>query len=229
MKLIKQDQTLPIVNLDIFNEESTPQLKHGYLLPPSLRAIFCGPSGCGKTNALLSLIFNPNSLFFENVYIYSKSLCQPKYELLKNVLNNVKGVKYFPFQESDSIVDPSEAQNNSIIIFDDIVNDSQDKIRQYFSMGRHKGIDAIYLCQTYTKIPKQLIRDNCNLIVIFRQDDLNLKHIFDEHVTPDLSFDQFKNFCSECWKDKYGCLVIVKDFNVNGGRYRKCFDTYIIP
>jgi hypothetical protein len=75
-------------------------------------------------------------------------------------------------------------------------------------MCRHKAIDVAYLCQTYSKIPKQLIRDNCNFIVLFRQDEKNLKHIFNDHVSPDLSYDQFKQMCADCWKENYGCLVI---------------------
>ncbi|XP_072395128.1 uncharacterized protein [Diabrotica undecimpunctata] len=39
------------------------------------------------------------------------------------------------------------------------------------------------------------------MILLFKQDEINLKHIFDEHVSPDMSFDQLKKMCSECWRD----------------------------
>lgn len=226
MDYIQQQQTLPIENLDFF-EDCSHYNKHSNLLPNSFRAIFCGPSGCGKTNAILSLIFHPNGLKFENIYVYSKSLYQPKYKLLKSVLDNVKDVGFFSYKDSDEIIEPSKAIINSLFIFDDVSCDKQDKIREYYSMGRHKNIDVAYLCQTYSKIPKQLIRDNCNVIVIFKQDEINLKHIFDEHVSPDMDYDQFKNVCSNCWKENYGCLTIVKEFNVNNGRYRMGYDKYI--
>jgi len=56
--------------------------RHGIVLclPNTIRALIVGPSNCGKTNIMLSLIENPNGLKFENVYIVSKSLYQPKYE-----------------------------------------------------------------------------------------------------------------------------------------------------
>jgi hypothetical protein len=225
--LCNQQQALPIINFDFFGNTTTCDSKHGKLLPNSFRAIFCGPSGCGKTNALLSLVFSLNGLRFENVYVYSKSLYQPKYELLKLVLKRVKGVKYFPFNNNDEVIDPSEAHNNSLFIFDDVACDGQNKIKEYYSMCRHKAIDVAYLCQTYSKIPKQLIRDNCNFIVLFRQDEKNLKHIFNDHVSPDLSYHQFKQMCADCWKENDGCLVIAKDFSINYGRYRKKFDKYI--
>lgn len=226
MKSIKQ-HSLPIINLDFFDADNKRKNRHGELLPNSFRAIFIGPSGCGKTNALLSLLFSINGARFENIYIYSKSLYQPKYQLLEKVLKNVKGVGYFPFKSNDEILDPNEAKNNSIFIFDDITCENQNKIREYYSMCRHKDIDAAYLCQTYSKVPKQLIRDNCNIIVLFRQDEINLKHSYDEHCSPDMPYNQFKNLCSECWREPYGCFVIVKDFDVKNGRYRKGFDEYI--
>lgn len=96
-------------------------------------------------------------------------------------------------------------------------------------MGRHNGIDSFYLSQTYSKIPKQLVRDNANVLIFFKQDDMNLKHIYNDHVNTDMTFDSFKKVCSECWKDKYGFLVITKDNDIHKGRYRSKFDTYIIP
>jgi hypothetical protein len=218
---------LPIENFDTV--EKVANTKHSKLLPNYVRAIFCGPSGCGKTNSLLALLFNENGLRFENIYVYSKSLYQPKYTLLEDVLRAVNGVGYFPYSDNDMIMDPELARKNSIFVFDDVACEKQDKIRAYFSMGRHRDIDAAYLCQTYSKIPKQLIRDNCNVIVLFKQDDMNLRHVFDEHVSPDMSYDVFKLLCSQCWNgsQQYGALVIVKDFELNDGRYRRGFDEYI--
>lgn len=232
MQFITQDLKLPIENLDFINDiassSSATHNRHSKLLPNCFRAIFCGPSGCGKTNALLTLVFNPNGLRFENIYVYSKSLYQPKYKLLEDVLSQVKSIGYYPFKDNDLIVDPEEAKNNSIFIFDDVACDKQDKIRMYFSMGRHKNIDVAYICQTYSKIPKQLIRDNCNVLILFKQDDINLRHIFDEHVSPDMSYDDFKQMCFKCWNEKkFGSIVIIKDFELNNGRYRNGFDEYI--
>ncbi|EZA55673.1 hypothetical protein X777_04182 [Ooceraea biroi] len=36
-------------------------------------------------------------------------------------------------------------------------------MREHFSMGRHSLVDCFYLCQTYARIPKHLLRDNANL------------------------------------------------------------------
>lgn len=226
MHIVPHPCTLPVKNQDL--EDRSEVRRHGSLLPNTIRAIIAGPSNCGKSNVLLSLLFEPHGLRFENIYIFSKTLYQPKYELLRNVIKQVKGIGYFNFEQSDDIIDPKDANENSIIIFDDIACDKQDKIRSYFSMGRHKNIDSFYLCQTYTRIPKHLIRDNANMLVLFKQDEINLKHIYNEHVNTDMTFNTFKNLCSECWKENYGFLVIVKEDNLNAGRYRKEFDKLIM-
>lgn len=226
MRLIKQKVTLPIKNVEISLVDN--YRKHGPLLPSSIRAIICGPSNCGKTNVMISLLTDLNGLRFENIYIYSKSLNQPKYQFLKTVAERLNEIGFYTFAENEDVCNPNQARPNSVFIFDDVACDKQNNIREYFSMGRHKNIDCFYLCQTYSKIPKQLIRDNANLIVVFKQDDLNLQHIYDDHVNTDMTYQQFKNVCNTCWKDsKYDVLVIDKDSEIKNGRYRKGFDCYM--
>jgi len=75
----------------------------------------------------------------------------------------IKGMGFHTFSHNDGVLDPSEAKNNSIMTFDDVDCEKQDKIRSCSCMGRHKNIDSFYLCETYSHIPKHLIRDNANL------------------------------------------------------------------
>lgn len=224
MQFVKQRSSLKMLNFDC-EVQSKKCCRHSELLPDSIRCIIIGPSNCGKTNLMLTLLTHPKGLRFENVYLYSNSLYQPKYEMLKKILQKSNGVGYFPYSNNVDIVKASEAKPNSIFIFDDVACDKQDCMRDYFSHGRHKRIDSFYLCQTYTRVPKQLIRDNANLIILFKQDDINLKHAYDEHVGTDMSFDKFKSLCSECWNEKYGFVVINKDNRF--GRYRKGFDNFL--
>lgn len=231
MRVVKHPSlTMPLTDLDRLVSATETKRRHSDLIPNSLRAIVCGPSGCGKTNLILNLIFDENGLTFENIYIYSKSLGQPKYELLSLVLNRLPEIGFYRFSDNDAVVDPNEAKENSIFIFDDVACDKQDKIRAYFSMGRHRNVDSFYLTQTYTRIPKHLIRDNANVLVLFKQDEVNLKHVYDEHVNTDMRFEEFKEMCRRCWNDgKYNPLIIMKDFEIKDGRYRIGMDKYIYP
>lgn len=226
MKVVKQPVTLKVDNHDIITTQSAPQ-KHGPLLPSTVRCLIVGPSNCGKTNLMLSLLEHPNGLKFEHVYLWTKSLLQPKYLYLRKLLEPIKGVGYHPFSSSELIMEPSQARANSIFIFDDVACDNQDVIREYFSMGRHNCIDCFYLCQSYARIPKHLIRDNANVLIVFKQDDQNLRHIYSDHIGADMSFEDFKSMCALCWKEQYGFLSILKDSNINNGRYRQGLDHYV--
>ena len=68
-------------------------------------------------------------------------------------------------------------------------------------MGRNKNVDSFYLSQTYARIPKYLVRDNANLLLLFRQHEMNLRDIYNDHViSSDNSFARFKELCLSCWK-----------------------------
>lgn len=227
---IQHENTFKVMNLDRLTNCSLNQQnesKHGKLFPDSVRCIITGPSNCGKTNVLFNLLTHPNGLHFTNIYIFSKSLNQPKYQLLEKILNEVSDVGYFKFSASEELEEPCKAKPYSVFIFDDISTQNHKMVRDYFAMGRHSIIDMVYIGQTYSKIPKQLIRDNVNLMIVFKQDDLNLKHIYNDHVCSDMTFIKFKEICGKAWTDKYGFLVINKDQNFNDGRYRFGFDQYI--
>jgi len=232
MRIVEQDKKLPLTEVRLLANENNFEFKrHGDLLPPHIRFLCVGPSNCGKTSALLSLIYHKEGLSFENIYIFSKSLYQPKYEELETVLENIPEIGFFKYSSAESVPSLDEVKPNSIMIFDDIASEpgKNRHLQSYFSMGRHKHVDTAFLNQSYTNIFKHLIRENANLILIFRQDNLNLKHIFDDHVTPDMKFDKFCEMCSLAWNSKaYGCLLINKECKVDEGRYRVGLDAFIL-
>lgn len=204
MRLVKQTKEIVVRNTDdVCSQKKKNKCVHSSLLPNSIRALIVGPSNCGKTNVMISLIESPNGLSFQNIYIYSKSLHQPKYCYLKKLIKPIKGIKLFCFSENENVISSTKANPHSIMIFDDVTCEKQHAIRDYFCMGRHKNIDCFYLCQTYTRIPKHLVRDNANMIIIFKQDEMNLRHIYNDHIIGDMTFKIFLDICSQCWKDKY--------------------------
>ena len=69
---------------------------------------------------------------------------------------------------------------------------------------------------------KHLMRENVNIIAIFRQGVVNLKHIYDDLVNTDMSYNKFRELCGKCWGvDNYSFLVIDKDRALNNGSFRK--------
>ncbi|KYQ47387.1 hypothetical protein ALC60_13589 [Trachymyrmex zeteki] len=138
---------IKVTNLDGKVRIDKEMRKHSSMLPTSIRTIVCGPSNCGKTNVLVSLLESPHGVRFENVYVYSKSLQQPKYQYLTNLLTPIEEIGYFTFSNNSDVIPPNEALPNSIFIFDDVACDKQNAIREYFAMGRHAHVDCFYLCQ----------------------------------------------------------------------------------
>lgn len=228
MQFIKQHISLPITNIEI-NANNEQRKRHSDLLPNSIRCIICGPSNCGKTQVMITLLESPNGLRFENVYIYSKSLYQPKYVYLQQLLKNIDEIGCYMFTDSNGVIPIEDVKPNSVFIFDDVICEKQSHIRSYFCMGRHKNIDSFYLSQSYAHIPKHLIRENSNFIILFKQDESSLKHVFDDFgLSYDMDFNTFKKMCTHCWQEKFGFVVVDVENDKNNGKYRKGFDQYIV-
>lgn len=225
MKFKKQQQKFYIDDLE--SQPERKRWKNGTLLPESLRCLVCGPSSCGKTNLMINLLTNLNGLKFENLYVFSKTLFQPKYILLKEMMKLTPEVEYKTFENSDDVPHPSQIKPYSTVIFDDVICDKQDNMRLYFCLGRHKNIDMFYLTQCYTKVPKHLLRENTNFIILFRQDLLNLQHVYSDFVNTDMSFKTFQEICQECWIVPHGFVVIDTQSDIKKGKYRRGLDEFV--
>ncbi|KAJ8886166.1 hypothetical protein PR048_012375 [Dryococelus australis] len=81
-----------------------------------------------------------------------------------------------PLENNDQMIALDLCENDSPVIFD-IILDIQVKIRKYFTT------------QTYSKIRKQFVRDNTNFLCMFRQDDTNLKHIYNDFIGGDMPYE----------------------------------------
>jgi hypothetical protein len=209
---------------EIVNDCNMKMKKHGTLFPNSVRCLVVGISAAGKTNLVITLLTHVNGLKFQNLYVYSKSLEQPKYDYLDKIFGCMKDQT---FSNSSEVIPIDSVKPNSVFIFDDVITENQSMIRGFFCRSRHKGIDCVYLSQSYAKLLKHLLRENANFLILFRQDSLSLKHIFEDHVNPDMSYQKFLQLCKICWKDKHDFIVIAKDYPLNNGRYRKGFNTFI--
>ena len=192
--------------------------KHAHFLPSNIFMILAGPTGCGKTNLLFNFLLNGN-LNYCDVYIYSTTLDQPKYQYLKKYYSDREAklrnigishkITYF-FDSDEEIKKPSELDPNAshIMIFDDVMNEDQKLIKDYFTKGRHYNTNVFYLCQSFHTLPKHGIRQNANIFIFFEQDDKTMKYIYDTHISADMDFKEFKGLYGKAWSKRNGYLVI---------------------
>ena len=147
-------------------------------------------------------------------------------------MKTVPEIGYFTYNDCEQIPSLDDIKPFSLLIFDDVSNEAGKNrhLRSYFCQGRHKYVDIVYICQTYSSVPKQLVRDNANILILYRCDSLNMEHAYNNMAAGDMKFDKFCEICRAAWNDsKYSCLVINKECPLNNGRYQVGFDTYIEP
>ena len=137
------------------------------------------------------------------------------------------------FQKSDTEIQtidnieelrfPQEYEDTSIIILDDI-NEKEinnDTIQAMFKRGRHKKLSIFIISQNYYELPKRTIRTNGNIYHIFKPNNfLDVRNIYQDKASMEVSLDEFKYLTSTCWNEKYQLLTIDKTKDKYTGRYR---------
>ena len=115
------------------------------------------------------------------------------------------------------------------MVFDDVMLADQTKIKEYFCTGRHNNVNVFYLVQSLHKIAKHCIRENANMFILFRQDDNTLKYFHGTHITGDMDFKEFSQFCYTAWSKPHGFVVINLWDDSSYGRYWANYTDVYIP
>ena len=147
-------------------------------------------------------------------------------------INKTSDIKSYFFESASDVPDPRElsSEDKNLMIFDDLLLERQNKTESYYVRGRHSNVDCFYLAQNYFKLPRQTIRENSNLICLFRQDLKSLNHIYADHVGDDMTKEEFRKFCKNCWDNtQHGFIVIDLTSRKDNGKYRYGFDNFFIP
>jgi hypothetical protein len=131
------------------------------------------------------------------------------------------------FNSNTTIPDPTQldASKKNLIIFDDVISEKQDKISDYYTRGRHNNTQCFYISQAFMKIPKSTVRENANLIILFKLTDKDVKNVYDTYVGSDMDYKEFRLFCSKVWSESYNFVVIDRFNEDPNWRYRKGFET----
>ena len=106
------------------------------------------------------------------------------------------------YESPDDVPDLKEMSpgQKNLMIFGDLLLQKQNKCEVYYVRGRHSNCDCLYLSQNYFKLPRQTIRENANFFCLFSQDQKNIGHIFNDHVSQDMTKYSSKNFAK--WRGR---------------------------
>jgi len=152
-------------------------------------------------------------------------------KVVKNINIFVDIVCYEILESADDVPDPKEIspEHKNLFIFDDLLLQKQNKCEAYYVRGRHSNCDCLYLSQNYFKLPRQTIQENANFYCLFPQYQKNIDHIFNDHMSQDVTKGQFKKLYKSAWSKPHNFVVIDLTTSKNCGKYKSGFDNlYII-
>ena len=127
----------------------------------------------------------------------------------------------YPNHKTSNEIKPIKKYKGSVVIFDDMVgakNSSQ--IDEFFTRGRHEDLDVYYISQSYFALPRQSIRNNSDILILFKQTLRDVQSMYYDIGAYDMSYHEFKLMCHKAWDEKYNYLCIDMTKNKNEGKYR---------
>jgi hypothetical protein len=194
-----------------FMPQIKDEQKHFTGMPLDQHFILVGGTGSGKTNSLLNYLHRtsqPKKGTFDHVI-----MCVMKMEGANHFLQEKLGDKLSLFLGLDKFPPVSDFPDLSktndsqfLVVFDDCVNEKNlnnvNKILQYFTYGRSKGITVIYLTQGYYRTPifirQQVsfillcsIKSNRELKSILK--DYDISNVTDEQLVAMYEYSQQKD------------------------------------
>ena len=76
----------------------------------------------------------------------------------------------YPNSETNAKFESMEKYGGSVVIFDDMFGARNSfQTEQFFTRGILEGLDVFYFSQSYFGLPRQNIRDNSDIKILFRQ------------------------------------------------------------
>jgi len=223
---------MQIINFDPIPDKKKKETS--WLLPDPLRCLLIAPAGSGKTNLLLNILTNDKIFTYDRLYIYSKTISQPKYQLLKDYFSAIeketKEQMAWFFDDTDAVIEPEDLDKDykNCMIFDDCQLESQKTICKYFVQGRHSNCSVFYCAQSFVELKKSYIRGNANFLIVFKVDKSILNLLYQQFVSLHMDKEKWTDFLSKCFRDKHDFISISPFDSLNDGFLRRSLDEFYI-
>lgn len=212
-----------------------PKRNNSSFLPDrTLIALMIAPTSAGKTHTLLELILGGH-LDFTRLYWYSLTMTQDKVKFLKMHIQEAEkktGKKIGTWIESNKeMIKPEDLdkREKNLMIFDDVVNQPQEKIREFFLRGRHNNCQVFYLSQSYFKIPKGLIRENANWLYLGQGLHARDVKMIAQNYASQIDSAEFMRFYKEATAIPHGFAIVDTTRAIDDGMFMKSFNEVFVP
>ena len=115
----------------------------------------------------------------------------------------------YPNYKTSNEIKPINKYKGSIVIFDDMLgakNSSQ--IDDFFTRGTHEDLDVNYISQSYFALPRQIIRNNSDRLILFKQTLRDVQSMYHDIGLFDMIYDEFKEMCRVALSETFKYLCI---------------------
>ena len=127
----------------------------------------------------------------------------------------------YPNYKTNNEIKPINKYKGLIVFFDDMLgarNCSQ--IEEFYTRGRHEDLSVFFVSQSYFGLPNQSIRNNSDMLILFKQTLRDVQSIYYDIGAYDMSYSEFKEMCHKAWSERFNYLCIDMTKNKNDGKYR---------
>ena len=94
------------------------------------------------------------------------------------------------------------------------------QIDEFFTRGRHGDLDVYYISQSYFGLPRQIIRNNNDRLILFKQTLRDVQSMYHDIGAFDMILDECNEMCRVAWSEEFNYLCIDMTKNKNEGKYR---------
>jgi len=223
------------MKLDVKNCDNLKRISTGKkyrnkskLLPQHpFRWIISGSSGSGKTNMAVYYIIKMAS--FDKLYIYSKHLSQPKFQMLQNFFDKIKEKTgediLFMSNDINDVIPVDELNENcqNLVLFDDMMMEKQNSIVEYWIRSRHKNCSVMSLVQKWSNCPR-VCRINTSVISLFAVPSKREVNLLYAELGMGLEKDDWIRKFKKATEKKYDFFHIVPDEKHKALIYRRNFN-----
>ena len=148
-------------------------------------------------------------------------------KILENIGNKrpihiiTRSPNQYPNHKTSNEIKTINKYKGSVVIFDVMLgakNSSQ--IDEFFTRGRHEGLDVYYISQSYFALPRQSIRNNSDRLIFSKQTLRDVQSMYYDIGAYDMKYDEFIEMCHKAWDERFNYLCIDMTKNKNEGEYR---------